>query len=84
MRRTLSRVLCSVWHHITASDMTFPRSVGSGTAGLTIGATTYYRGDISSHVFDVPLKSSIAVKASDMMAIPYTNTCGAPCHTTMP
>jgi len=57
---------------------------GSGTAGMTIGATTYYRGDISSHVFDVPLKSSIATKASDMMAIPYTNTCGVPCHTTLP
>jgi predicted CXXCH cytochrome family protein len=52
---------------------------GSGLKQLTIGATTYYSGDISSHMFDVPMRASIAQKGSGMMAIPFTNAC-ALCH----
>ena len=52
---------------------------GAGRVGLTAGGTTYYHGDISSHVFDVPKKAAIATKASDMMPIPYTDAC-AICH----
>jgi len=56
---------------------------GSGTAGATISGTTYYLGDISSHLFDVPKKASIPTKASDMMSIPFTNACGTGCHSSM-
>ncbi len=38
----------------------------------------YFQGDISSHLFDVPLKSS-ATPTSDPMPVPYTNNCGG-CH----
>ncbi|HEX9298100.1 MAG TPA: cytochrome c3 family protein [Polyangiaceae bacterium] len=71
---------------ISCSSCHMPKTAksGSGTAGVTITGTTYYQGDISSHVFDVPRKSSIATKASDMMTLPYTNACGQVCHVTMP
>jgi hypothetical protein len=52
---------------------------GAGRVGHTAGGTTYYHGDISSHVFDVPKKAAIATKASDMMPIPDTDAC-ASCH----
>lgn len=70
---------------IGCADCHVPKTAksGSGTAGLTVSGTTYYLGDISSHRFDVPLKASIPTKASDMMAIPYTNKCGV-CHTNLP
>jgi hypothetical protein len=56
---------------------------GSGLKQATIQGVTYYSGDISSHLFDVPLRTSIATKAADMMAIPYTSQCGQ-CHTNAP
>ena len=56
---------------------------GSGTAEATIAGVTYYHGDISSHVFDVPRRASIATKDAQMMAIAYTNACGA-CHFAAP
>jgi len=70
---------------IACSNCHMPKTAksGSGVAGVTIAGTTYYQGDISSHLFDVPLKASIATKASDMMAIPYTTPCGTGCHTKM-
>ncbi|MCG3126119.1 MAG: hypothetical protein CHACPFDD_00949 [Phycisphaerae bacterium] len=67
--------------NIGCSDCHMPKTAKSG-AGLrqkTIDGVTYYSGDISSHLFDVPLRSSIATKAADMMAIPYTDDCGL-CH----
>jgi hypothetical protein len=42
-----------------------------GTSG-----TKFYTGDISSHRFDVPAKTS----AVGGMPVPYTNTCGT-CYT---
>lgn len=56
---------------------------GSGLRQNRIAGVTYYSGDISSHLFDVPLRTSIATKAADMMAIPYTNDCGT-CHIDAP
>lgn len=56
---------------------------GAGRRGLTLAGTTYYSGDISSHLFDVPMRADIATKAGDMMAIPYTNACGI-CHQAAP
>jgi predicted CXXCH cytochrome family protein len=52
---------------------------GSGLRQATISGVTYYSGDISSHLFDVPSRASIATPAADMMPIPYTNKCGV-CH----
>ncbi len=56
---------------------------GSGRKQATLANVTYYSGDISSHLFDVPLRTSITNKASDMMPIPYTNACGT-CHSSAP
>lgn len=67
------------------TDCHMPKTAKSG-AGLrqkTIAGVTYYWGDISSHLFDVPMRSSIPTKAGDMMAIPYTDDCGA-CHLNPP
>lgn len=52
---------------------------GSGLKQATIDGLTFYSGDISSHRFDVPFRSSIPTKAADMMPIAYTNACGS-CH----
>lgn len=52
---------------------------GSGLPGLSVSGITYYHGDISSHLFDVPRKADIATKAADMMPIPHTDACGS-CH----
>ena len=70
---------------IGCTDCHMPKTAksGSGLKQATIAGVTYYSGDISSHLFDVPLRSSIATKAGDMMAIAYTNTCGA-CHLDAP
>lgn len=59
---------------------------GAGAAGLTTaGGTTFYVGDISSHVFDVPLLASVPTKASDSMALPYTRGCAvSACHSSLP
>lgn len=70
---------------IACVDCHMPKTAksGSGLKQGTIQGVTYYSGDISSHMFDVPRRTSIATKAADMMAIPYTNACGA-CHTVAP
>ena len=49
-----------------------PTSLFTGVSG-----TKYYQNDISSHLFDVPLKTSVS--ATNAMPIPYTDSCGA-CH----
>lgn len=61
-----------------------PKTASSGAGGnpttpVTGGtsATKYYQGDISSHLFDVPRKTSIS--PTNPMPIPYTNNCGV-CH----
>jgi predicted CXXCH cytochrome family protein len=58
-------------------------SSGAGsnpTTPVTGGASAakYFQGDISSHVFDVPLKTSIS--STNTMPVPYTNNCGGGCH----
>ncbi|MBI5864308.1 MAG: hypothetical protein HZB38_07360 [Planctomycetes bacterium] len=67
--------------NIGCTDCHMPKTAksGSGLRQKTIAGVTYYSGDISSHLFDVPRKASIATKAGDMMAIPYTDECGL-CH----
>ena len=43
---------------------------------------SYWQGILRSHVFDVPLKTNVAVRGvtpGRAMPIPYTNACGA-CH----
>jgi hypothetical protein len=55
----------------------------AGARGRTIENVTYYGGDITSHRFDVPMISSIKTKGPEMMAIPYTGTCGY-CHIQAP
>jgi predicted CXXCH cytochrome family protein len=53
-------------------------SSGAGTVAKMKGTTQLFHGDISSHRFDVPLKSS-ATPTTDPMPVPYTNSCGG-CH----
>jgi cytochrome c551/c552 len=70
---------------VGCTDCHMPKTAksGSGLRQATIAGVTYYSGDISSHLFDVPRRSSIATKAADMMPIAYTNACGA-CHLSAP
>ena len=70
---------------IKCTDCHMPKTAksGSGSAQATIAGVTYYHGDIASHVFDVPRRADIATKGNEMMAIAYTNACGA-CHTKAP
>lgn len=70
---------------IACTDCHMPKTAksGSGLRQKSIENTTYYSGDISSHLFDVPLRTAIPTKAADMMAIPYTNACGV-CHLSAP
>lgn len=53
---------------------------GSNATAPFVGDSTtkYYTGDINSHLFDVPMKTSIS--STNTMPVPYTDTCGA-CHT---
>jgi predicted CXXCH cytochrome family protein len=73
--------------NINCADCHMPKTAksGSGTAGASMTVTgvttTYYQNDISSHLFDVPRKATIATNASDQMPIPYTDTCSQGCHT---
>ena len=71
---------------MTCVDCHMPKTAKSG-AGFkqnTIGGVTYYSGDISSHLFDVPLRAAIPMKDPEMMAIPYTASCGGACHNKVP
>jgi hypothetical protein len=63
--------------------MTKTAKSGAGLKQATIAGVSYFSGDISSHVFDVPLKKNIVNKSGTMMPIPYTNKCGL-CHTAAP
>lgn len=78
----VSKGMPDVWMFDAAcTDCHMPKTAksGSGLRQTTIENVTYYSGDISSHLFDVPLRESIATKAADMMPIAYTNECGL-CH----
>lgn len=70
---------------IRCVDCHMPKTAksGSGLQQATIAGATYYSGDISSHVFDMPRRASIANKSPGMMPIAYTNKCGL-CHTAAP
>ena len=51
---------------------------GNPVAGRTgASGTKYYQNDITSHLFDVPNKSTVS--PTNAMPIPYTNSCGG-CH----
>jgi hypothetical protein len=70
---------------IQCVDCHMPKTAksGSGLKQGSIAGTQYWSGDISSHVFDVPLRADITNKSSGMMPIAYTNACGV-CHTAAP
>jgi hypothetical protein len=65
---------------------------GAGRYGLLLGTPmnvpsdddiTYYENDLASHLFVVPHKNhpSVAFQTPAFaMPIPYTNSCGGPCH----
>lgn len=59
---------------------------GAGRAQATIAGVKYYSGDISSHLFQVPRRTSIpsAGKGPEMLSIPYTLACGQGCHSAAP
>ncbi|MCC6747719.1 MAG: hypothetical protein IT371_08690 [Deltaproteobacteria bacterium] len=69
----------------TDCHMPLTAKSGAGRAQAAIAGVTYYSGDISSHLFQVPLRTAIKPegKGAEMMPIPYTNKCGT-CHTTAP
>jgi hypothetical protein len=58
---------------------------GAGTPGILVGSDQYWENDISSHLFDVPPKTS-SKKTSPGFDMPtaYTRACGAACHTAGP
>lgn len=70
---------------IRCADCHMPKTAksGSGLKQASIAGVQYWSGDISSHVFDVPLRAEITNRSATMMPIPYTNKCGA-CHFAAP
>jgi hypothetical protein len=72
--------------------MPLTAKTGAGRYGLLDGvptgtaaddAITYFENDIASHLFLVPRKNhpSVAgITPAAAMPIPYTNSCGGPCH----
>ncbi len=70
---------------IKCIDCHMPKTAksGSGLRQRSIAGTQYWSGDISSHLFDVPLRADITNKSANMMPIAYTNGCGG-CHTSAP
>lgn len=70
---------------IKCIDCHMPKTAksGSGLRQKLIAGTQYWSGDISSHLFDVPLRADITNKSANMMPIAYTNGCGG-CHTAAP
>ncbi len=71
--------------NISCVDCHMPKTAksGSGLKQASIAGAQYYSGDISSHVFDMPKRSSITTKSAAMMPIAYTNKCGV-CHQAAP
>jgi predicted CXXCH cytochrome family protein len=63
--------------HVTKTSSS---GAGSNPTTAKSGGTSgvkYYQGDISSHLFDVPLKT--ATSSASPMPVPYTDNCGF-CH----
>ncbi|MHB8881955.1 MAG: cytochrome c3 family protein [Thermodesulfovibrionales bacterium] len=68
----------STWCIECHATKTAKSGSGPTNPGMTgASGTKYYQGDISSHLLDVPTKSSIS--PTNAMPIPYTNSCGE-CH----
>ena len=75
------KITCSNCHD--AKTMQTGAGFGKGMTGKD--GKNYWLNDITSHLYDVPLKSNIGVKGVEpgkAMPIPYTNPCGAACHIT--
>ena len=65
---------------------------GAGSYGILLGipngtaaddAITYFENDLGSHLFRVPRKTNpgvAGVTPAQAMPIPYTDSCGGPCH----
>ncbi len=75
------KITCSNCHD--TKTMQTGAGFGKGMDGKD--GKNYWMNDITSHLYDVPLKSNIGVKGVEpgkAMPIPYTNKCGAACHNT--
>jgi hypothetical protein len=75
------KITCSNCHD--TKTMQTGAGMGKGMDGKD--GKNYWQNDITSHLYDVPLKSNIGVKGVEpgkAMPIPYTNKCGAACHDT--
>ncbi|MBI5330462.1 MAG: hypothetical protein HZB71_07610 [Betaproteobacteria bacterium] len=76
-----SKITCANCHD--TKTMQTGAGLGKGMTGKD--GKNYWLNDITSHLYDVPLKSNIGVKGVEpgkAMPIPYTNPCGAACHNT--
>ena len=72
--------------------MPLTAKTGAGSYGLLLGTPSgddsdeeivYWKGDISSHLFDVPFKSNPGVSGvipGRAMPVPYTKNCAQTCH----
>lgn len=78
--------------HCIDCHMTETAKGGAGRYGILLGvptgtasddAITFFQNDLSSHLFDVPRKTNPAyfgAVPAQAMPIPYTTSCGGPCH----
>lgn len=75
------KITCSNCH----DTKTMQTGAGFGKGMMGKDGKNYWLNDITSHLYDVPLKSNIGVKGVEpgkAMPIPYTHPCGAACHNT--
>ncbi len=75
------KITCSNCHN--TKTMQTGAGLGKGMDGKD--GKNYWLNDITSHLYDVPLKTNVGVKGVEpgkAMPIPYTNKCGAACHNT--
>jgi hypothetical protein len=70
---------CSTCHMPKAAK------TGAGEPGIVVDGIQYWTNDVSSHLFDVPLKTAAAKPPVGVdMPTAYTNACGRACHDAMP
>ncbi len=75
------KITCANCH----DTKTAQTGAGMGKGMVGKDGKNYWMNDITSHIYDVPLKSNIGVKGVEpgkAMPIPYTHACGAACHDT--
>ncbi len=75
------KITCSNCH----DTKTMQTGAGLGKGMIGKDGKNYWLNDITSHRYDVPLKTNVGVKGVEpgkAMPIPYTNPCGTACHNT--